>query len=477
MESKTTRVVLRHFTLTEVCEEGAPGATRIPLPDGSVYFIREKLLPDEKVRPDGKPRWVPRQFSAYPLAIKGDGTPWDEANAWILSVLEEKYDFTMSTYRNKVDDIQHFRNFIDSRNFDWMEFPQLKQLRPTYRYRGYLRVEIETNGMQWSTAARRMSSVIHFYRWLISSKTFQPENAPWIEEDAYIPVTNEYGRAGVLKRKTTDVSISQAKSHNPYDPRIEDGGKLRPLPAHEQAWIMEALTHYGNTEQTLIHALALCTGARIQTVLTLRKRHILVKQPNGPIHLLCGPGTGIDTKNRKRFTIEIPRWLWKSLNTYVLSERATNRRMKAPGGDIDDQYVFLTERCAPMYDAKYPPELGGVKKARHVKNGQAVRVYASEFIIRYIRERYDPEYRYQFHDLRATFGMNLVDEYKPRMDSGEITYTKVLSIVQARMCHSSPVITERYLKYREDRKLFSEMQDEWERKMEKLVADALKRAA
>lgn len=480
MESKSTRIVLPVFTLTQVCNADTPGATKVSLPDGTHYYIRPKLLPDESFRPDGKPRWAPREFETYPIIMKGDGSPWDEANAWILSILEEKYDFEMSTYRNKADDIQHFRNFIDSRNFDWMEFPEFKQLRPTYRYRGFLRVELDTGGMAWSTASRRMASVVHFYRWLIQSETFVPDQAPWLEDDVYIPVENDYGRTTVIKRTTTDVSISAKKGENPYDTRIEDGGKLRPLPRNEQEWIMEALAHYGNTEQTLIHALALCTGARIQTVLTLRKRHILAMQPAGPIRLLCGMG-GIDTKGDKRFTIEIPRWLWNRLHTYVLSERAVRRRNRAAGGDVDDQYLFLTEQASPMYRAHndkfdYRAKRKG-KGGKHVKNGQAVRMYMKEYVIKYIRERHDPDFHYQFHDLRATYGMNLVDEYQPKLDAREITYTKVLSIVQARMCHSSPTITERYLKYRENLSMFHQFQDDWELKIENLVGKVMGVAA
>jgi hypothetical protein len=50
MASKATRIVLPSFTLTEVCEADSAGATKIPLLDGSYYFIKPKLLPDESFR-------------------------------------------------------------------------------------------------------------------------------------------------------------------------------------------------------------------------------------------------------------------------------------------------------------------------------------------------------------------------------------------------------------------------------------------
>lgn len=469
MESKVSRIVLREFVLTETCAPDSAGATKVVLPDGSHYFIRPKLLPTEKLRSDGKSVGTPQTFSVYPLIAKADGTPWDEANAWILTTLEDQYDINMSTCRSKADDLQHFRNFIDSRDVDWLDFPDLKQKRPTYRYRGFLKVELETEGMAWSTAKRRMSTTVNFYRWLILNKFFSPANPPWEEKVVSIPITNGYGRNTLLKATTTDLSIKNASASNPYDERIDDGGKLRPLAAQEQGWIMEALSYLRNTEQTLIQVLALCTGARIQTILTIRKQHVLTDLGKGDFQLLCGPGTGIDTKGNRRFTIQIPRWLMTSVRTYALSERAAKRRKNAPGGDIGLQYLFLSERSAPMYEAKQIPNLGGGRKVRHVKNGQAVRAYMKDYIIPYINGRHSAEFRYQFHDLRATFGMNLVDELTPRMNAGEITYTQVLNTVMSRMVHKSPTTTERYLKYRANRKLFDSAQDQWEESLKILV--------
>ena len=476
MESKVSRIILPKFSLTETCASDSLGAARIDLIDGSHYFIRSKLLPTEKLRRDGKPIWTPRNFVVYPLVMKADGAPWDEANVWILKSLEDQYNFEMSTYRGKADDLQHFRNYIDSRGIDWLDFPDLKHKRPTYRYKGFLRVELETGAMEWSTAKRRMSTAVNFYRWLLLNKFLTPDNPPWEEKVISIPIANDYGRNTFVKTTTTDVHLKNAPADNPYDDRIADGGKLRPLPAQEQAWLLEALGHLRNTEQTLIQVLALSTGARIQTVLTIRKWHVLRDYGKRDAQLLCGPGTDIDTKGDRRFTIQVPRWLMSSLRTYILSARAANRRSKAPGGDIDSQYLFLSERSAPMYEAKHSQDLSGGKKVRHIKNGQAVRMYMNDYIIPYINSHHNSEFKYQFHDLRATYGMNLVDELTPRMNAGEFTYTQVLNTVMSRLAHKSPTTTERYLTYRADRKLFEGAQDQWEEKLSAMVAEQMRNA-
>jgi integrase len=476
MDSKVSRIVLPEFSLTETCAPDSLGAIKIDLIDGSHYFIRSKLPPEEKLRPDGKPSSTPREFVVYPLVMQADGAPWDEANSWILHSLEGQYDFEMSTYRGKADDLQYFRNYVDCHGINWTDFPDLKPKRPTYRYKGFLRIELETGAMEWSTAKRRMLTVVNFYRWLLLNKFLTPDNPPWEEKAVFIPIANKYDRKTFVKTTTTDVNIKSATADNPYDECIADGGKLRPLPAQEQAWLLDALGHLGNTEQTLIHILALSTGARIQTLLTIRKLHGLRDYGKGDAQLLCGPGTGIDTKNDRRFTIQIPGWLISSLRTYTLSERATNRRRNAPGGDIDSQYLFLSERSSPMYEAKQNQGLRGGKKVRHVKNGQAVRAYMTDYVIPYINSRHDSEFKYKFHDLRATFGMNLVDELTPRMNAGELNYTQVLNAVMTRLAHQSPTTTERYLKYRADRKLFEGAQDQWEEKLKAMVTEQMKNA-
>jgi hypothetical protein len=77
--------------------------------------------------------------------------------------------------------------------------------------------------------------------------------------------------------------------------------------------------------------------------------------------------------------------------------------------------------------------------------------------------------------LRATFGMNLMDAYKQKIEAGELTYTAALNIVSARMCHASPVITERYFNYRDRLKLAYAAQDGWENELQRMTQMAMVR--
>jgi integrase len=234
-----------------------------------------------------------------------------------------------------------------------------------------------------------------------------------------------------------------------------------------------------NTEMTLIFLVSLFSGARIQTVLTIKVRHVMqnpVEIGGNDFRLPCGPGTGIDTKGSVKGVLHLPKWLYEALYIYAHSQRAQSRRKKAVGGDNTDQHLFLSNRGAPMYASR--PKLGelgrGPHVSRHTKNGQLVRQFIADYLLPAMRLRMsNPRYEFQFHDLRATFGLNRVDAWKDKINEKSMTYTEALSQLSQLMWHSSPTITERYLKYREKLALFAAVQDGWNEHLMSLVQRTL----
>ncbi|WP_229800251.1 site-specific integrase [Vogesella alkaliphila] len=364
----------------------------------------------------------------------------------------------MSTYSSIADDLAAYRRYLDEAGIDWMHFPAHKLSRPTYRYSGHLKLAIAAGEIASSTAKRRMSAVISFYAWLISEGVLAPEYSPWKASDRYIELKDTHGFKFSKRVTTTDVSLHIAKQDDPYAGTIDDGGKLRPLSQDEQAWLLEALISLSNTEMTLIHLFALLTGARIQTILTFRVRHVLLEldEPH-PFELRfpVGPGTGIDTKNDKQLVLHIPVWFYQMLRTYAQSERARRRRHRAVGGDTEDQYLFLSIRGTPLYQSKAGSQTFNASASiRHAKAGQGVRQFITERVIPFIREKYNtPGFSYQFHDTRATFGMNLTDAQLGLVSKGEVTLHEAREFVKNRMCHESSATTDRYLQYRKNLKL------------------------
>ncbi|WP_272544842.1 site-specific integrase [Burkholderia cepacia] len=419
--------------------------------------------------------YIKEHYNLFPLVLSRDGAPWEPAVAYIFGRLQQKAFPNMRTMHGIADDLGYFLDFLEDRGIEFDDFPSNKQRRPTYRFHGYLKQQIHARETASSTAQRRMGTVIGFYRWLLAEGLFAPAHPLWQETDQYLSFKDARGLAHAKHVKRTDVSIRAPRQTDPFDGTIDDGGKLRPLELGEQRWIIEALVGLQNVEMLLIHALMLTTGARIQTALTLRVRHVILEPPSGvaEIRMRVGPGTGIDTKNNKLMTLHIPRAVYERLRVYALSDRTIGRRLRAPGGDGPDQYLFLTQQGAPYYEAE---EHSGVFdptfSLRHRKRGQTVRVFVRDHVLPYIHEHFDGDFRYRIHDLRASFGMNLTDSVLRRVEQKEMTLLQARQFVSTRMGHDRTETTDQYLGFRQTMDAIVSAVDDHERYIQSLIAMA-----
>jgi hypothetical protein len=298
-----------------------------------------------------------------------------------------------------------------------------------------------------------MGTVIGLYRWLQESGLLVPEHPPWKEHDVYLSLKDEWGSPHLRKRKSTDLAIPVPDDNDPYDPSINDGGRLRPLSPEEQGWVISTLSHLGNIEMLLIHLLMLTTGARIQTALTVRVRHFDIEalKDLSHIRIKVGPGTGIDTKNDRRMTLRVPHDIYNKIHNYANSDRAKSRRRRAPDGDHRDQYLFMTQQGAPYYESKSAfSRYDSSFNLRHRKRGQTVRIFIRDHVLPYIRAHYSMHFHYQVHDLRASYGMNMSDHLMLLVEKSEITLAKARSILASRMGHLNLETTDAYLQYRQD---------------------------
>ena len=468
------RTTIRQLPLTEVVDRDTPGATPVSIttPEGGTIYHTVPLAdPDTHGRPDVRAQWTVGTFPLFPVVRLADGAPWAEANLWLIDMIESKSSPNMLTFASIADDLVAFHRYLDDEGIDWLALSANKRQRPTYRYSGSIKMAVQAGELSPGVARRRMGTVVRFYRWLMTEAGFRPTNAPWVESDRFIEFKDQKGFSSVIAVKTTDLSISGRRAEDPWDDHIQDGGRLRPLPAAEQSALLESLATFGNIEMTLVHLFALLTGARIQTVLTVRAKHVMRKPGEfhgDDIRLACGPGTGIDTKGDVKGVLHLPRGFYERLYVYVHSDRARKRRQMADGGDHPDQPIFLSHRGAPLYEDRAARDLltNGPRMRRHVKTGQAVRQFIRDELLPMMRVRLDnPKYEFSFHDLRATFGLNMVDA----MTANGTKYTRALDQLRQLMWHVHPSMTERYLAYRDNRRLFDAVQDGWGAHLSTLV--------
>lgn len=451
------KVLIPAFALSEVCDEADPRSIKRSIRqwkgrEALTYYVRPVINPL-----DGKGF----NYNLFPVMLDRNSVPWDLGTLYILSRLEGQTYPNMTTMQGCADDLGAYKEWLDDHhNPDelLLNFPKMKQRRPTYRYHGFLKQKIYAREIAANTAQRRMSTVVAFYRWMIEEKLFEPDNDPWQEKTYQLFFKNRQGFSVTKKVASTDVRIAAPKTDDPLDGAIQDGGKLRPLPENEQRWVLEAAEALGNGEMYLILLFMILTGARIQSAGTLRVRHfaqpkvVFSKALAGDsevFKLRAGPGTGIDTKYDKNFVLQVPRALYELLNTYALSERSKFRRSLVPGGDHADQYLFLTQQGNPYYTAKeetlrYDPNF----KRRHHKRGGTVRQFLKDHLIPYVKRHHDPKFHFQIHDLRATYGMNMTDVHMVLVQQGVITLHQARNNVRALMAHESSATTDLYLDFR-----------------------------
>jgi|LauGreDrversion4_2_1035121.scaffolds.fasta_scaffold117932_2 integrase len=478
---------LPQLRLTKVGSAAAEGR----LPVEHQYSGQHVKYWREPVRPTAT-RWT--EFRSLPIVVDAEGAPWVPACLWLLDKAQAK-PLNISSLKPVAQDLAAYAAFLGRLALEWDDFSAVEKYgRPTYLYRNHLNELLNSGELKRSTASRRMSSVISFYRYLMKHPRmrFEPLNDPWVDREVGIEYRDVKGFKQVTVVTTTDVTIRTPKYQDALDESIDDGGRLRPLPMAEQQALIAALRELGNIEFTLMHVVALCTGAREMTVLTLRLRDVLAPpdqipgwsrkvcsdsssspqsnaQSPGVLHKIrCGPGTGIDTKgDATNVYLCMPRELYELLHSYAVSDRAKRRRDKTERGEDPNNYLFLTQHGQPYYESKEDRNAlreSSAQMRRSTLSGRPLRKFVEKSVTPLVRKNH-PLFKYRFHDLRATFGMNWVDHQMRQAGTEGLGkhYLWVREQLQKLMWHRSPLTTDKYLNYREEQHQTQQAMKEWSR--------------
>jgi hypothetical protein len=190
-----------------------------------------------------------------------------------------------------------------------------------------------------------------------------------------------------------------------------------------------------------------------------------------PDKLRCGPGTGIDTKRDVTDVyLSVPHALYQMLHVYALSDRAKRRRGKSVLGEDKSNYLFLTNQGAPYYESKDDrnAERYSVEPLRRSSPiGQNLREFISEHVIPEVGKTL-PNFKYSFHDLRATFGMNWVDHVVGAGGTKE-KYLWARDQLRKLMWHKDPATTDHYLEYRQHMRHLQTAQAGWSQHLVNLI--------
>lgn len=440
---------------------------------GTLEVLLECAEPAQKLylTPDVVGTGIDGNFFNVPFLLNSDGTPWFEANSFLVDQIFNKHVLnrpTDDTHR-RATRLLDYKIFTEESGIDWLDFSGRRlTARPTYRYFKYL---IEVRGLRPQVVNQYTSDVYQLYQFV--SRIWHDIPMDRVDSVKTIKVyfQTHTGARSIerLKRSQTQSVPSTPKEQIGF---VRDEGEvLRPLKSSEYAELKSIISSskWGPIER-LIMNFSIMTGARKQTVLTLRVKHIdrLVKAgpSNGRSFLLhAGQGTQIDTKNHKRQTLHIPAQLVQELHTYTHSPQAKERRRKFqkqyeknyPGLEKiadEDVYVFLSDQGNCYFMAKDDPRYPTIKSP---PRGQVVDTLKRK-ILKMASEHFPKDFYY--HWLRATFASLLWKSLLPQIEKGNLTESDAISIIQSRLHHKSRETTENYLK------LFKNMDD-------KLIAQQL----
>src|SRR5690606_38784797 len=244
----------------------------------------------------------------FPVIVQGDGSPSDVFILYLLKKLEQTIQYDFKTFASIANQLVEFQRFLEDEQLDCLKFHKLKQSNAIFKYRTRLIDQANAGLISARSASNRINAVVNFYRFLVTEDLVDHQHygIPFKDVYKYIAVDNEFGARRKMAIKSHDLAI-HVPAKAPNSEAIIDGGELSPLTVESQAVILKALQK-SSREYQLMFYLALFTGARLQTVCTLRIKNLIGREPDsqGFIRLPVGAGTGVDTKFQKPMTLLIP---------------------------------------------------------------------------------------------------------------------------------------------------------------------------
>lgn len=454
------KVALQNVRLWEPCEpeEASDWMAASDADDDQAkpYPIRPIPLSDE---------YAPHLY----VILRPDGALWQEGSLYLLESVTEQ-GMSESSAQNAAGDLADFMNKMDDSGLDFLNFDGPSSLRPTYRYRATLKSQIMSGARSRGYCNRKIYNVQKLYRWLTTTRNFKPKQPMWISTTRQISYTDKHGNIHTKEVISTDLTFKKSKPI-PFGKYIVDGGKLCPVSRENQDYLMRALFELGNPEMLLVHVVGLTTGMRIQTNLTLRHDSITLgvgDEDDDAKYALYGINVAseeslVEAKNSKEQVIMMPAWVHHMLHVYINSDRHKQRAAKSPITEDSRQYIFLTRTGKPYYVAKRDEHLFDFS----TEKGSALRHFCKKVVE--VVKRENEKFNYQLHDLRATFGMNLIEDNSSDMENGKMNQLELLDMLKNRLNQEDINVTMRYLKYYQDHPRLAKAQSGFEVHLESLV--------
>lgn len=446
------------------------------------YFPNSKAHIDfiKEYRPsyfDSVTNFIEKNESIYsprfPSIINSEGAVWRFSATYFNHLLIEERKST-SLLESVASDLVDFLRFLEQTELDILYLPPKREKRITYQYHTSLLQRIRLGLISPSTARQRMNRILRFYDFLLAENVFRLDelkNRPYEKLRTYVSCISS---SGDIYRKQVETSNLKIRSSSKpfYGDEILDGGRLHPLTAKEKEIFLKYLEIYAPRDFQLICYMALYTGARIQTICTIRLIHITKLLSKRNINTIdntytmnVGGKSLIDTKGNYEQNLKIPVWLVDEIYSYLNSESWKNRNAKSFYKNKEDNYIFLTKYGNPYYTSLKEIEDRNlqtiqVNKKFSIHRGNAARQRLSG-LLNIMNKNKEEIRNFTMHDLRATFGVDLLISASKHVNDID----QIIPYIQQRMGHRNVMSTIHYVRYI----AFSKTSQEIDKKFEDIL--------
>ncbi len=284
-----------------------------------------------------------------------------------------------------------------------------------------------------------MGHVVQFYIWAIENHHLI------VSDEKAAPFTLEFTtrtNRGLLAHLHPRI-IVQTSDLRIRLPRNSNAIPLTPLTKAHLTTLSRYLKHEP-VEFILMVLLACDSGLRLREVCSFTLDALMQARTacasGTRFQLTISPMNGVDTKFKKKRTIEMSATLLTLLQRYSLSERRLNRLSK------------LQDKITSLDTVDSLREKNRLRKARDFEplfisqQGNCVQpevLNARWVAFRNNLSRIDPGFRYRFHDLRSTYATYRLDSL---LNNG-VSEGEALDCIMGWMGHNSEKVTFRYIRF------------------------------
>lgn len=390
-----------------------------------------RFIPHRPIVVDESVTWAQiacaKVIEELPQIAWNNGSLWREANLWALAQGTTR-DVSIETVDSNMSALLTYANWLESTATDWWDFPIRKSDRCLVRYRKHLIEQRDANAMASSTASRKMSVAIMFYRWLHASGLISPDWPMWKERVVGIRLTDSFGLERTLPVITTDLAIKNRRMHGEV---LEDG--LIPVSTNDREAILSLAKTQTSDELFLMLTLGFFTGMRVGTLSDLKIQTLdrAVQDPSSPelFRLAVGPGADppVATKGGVTGQIYISKVHLDALREYFYSVRRLKRQALA--APRYRSLVFLTPHGHP-YVQRATSKSSAINVAMH-----SLRELGVASGIEVLRN-------FKFHQSRCTFATELA-----RVAISHCGPINAIAIVKDALLHKHEETSLRYIKF------------------------------